>query len=198
MKPLVLVIIGCLALSACRVTLPTKGSIGSAWHLTPKVALVNQKKDFSVVVAKPWIAPGYEGSKVLVSLPSGERDVLAGVVWSAGHGEWVRNYFVEGLQSSSAFSAVSGNLKHRDSVRVVQLYLWDLSVHYQSAARLQPTVKAKMAVTITNEKGKKLLDQQIIAASYQVKDNRVDPIMAGFDVVIDDCFKKIYQLLIDL
>ena len=186
-------------LSACSLSIPQKPSAGSIWHFSPTPAPAQEKRPAAIVVAKPWLASGYDTNQVLVTIDNSERDVLADVAWADTHGEWLRNYFIEGLQSSGAFTAVSGNQNLHDRLLFLRLYIWDLSVHYEdSSNRVNPVVKAKLAITVTNGRGQKLADQQIIEAQAPVAENRQTPIMLGFRQVIEECFKKTSELLATL
>ena len=199
MKKLLPVILAA-CLSACSLSIPHKPAAGTVWHFRPEpVTLAAEKKPLAIVVAKPWLASGYHTNQVLVTIDNGERDALADVVWSDTHGEWLRNYFIEGLQSSGAFSAVTANQSLHDQLIFLRLFIWDLSVHYRdSANRTDPVVKARLGVTITNGRGQKLADQQLIEAQAAVSENRMQPIMQGFRQVIEECFKKTGELLVAL
>ena len=186
-------------LAACSVNLPKKPSADSIWHLRPPVTSDDGvKKPFGVVVEKPWLASGYDTRSVLVSMEDNEIDALAGAVWSDNHGEWLRNYFIEGFQSSGQFSSVTGSQRMRGNLVFLKIYLWNLSMHYPEGNREQPVIKAKLGVSITNGKGEKLTDQQIIESQVPVSENRLGPVMAGFDRVLADCFGQIRGVLEDL
>ena len=185
-----------LTLAACSVSLPQKPPAGSVWNLRPPTAPASEtQKPFGVVVAKPWLASGFDTRQVRVTLQSGEMDALAGVVWSANYGEWLRNYFIEGLQSSGRFSSVTGNQSVRGNQVFLKLYLWDLSVHYDGPDRSSPVVVTKMVVSVTNGRGEKLVDQQVIHSRAEVSHQRLEPIMNGFRRALEECFQQTFQLL---
>ena len=187
-------------LAGCSLNIPQKPAVGSLWHLRPApVQPATDTKPFAVVVAKPWLTSGYDTRHVMVSLDNGEVDGLADVLWTASYGEWIRNYFIEGLQSSGNFTAVSGNLGGRDNLVFLRLYLWDLSVHYgDDEDRTDPVVKAKLGLSVTNGRGEKLLDQRIIESRQPVPENRLTAIIQGFDAAVADCFSQIRGVLLTL
>lgn len=185
-------------LVGCSVAIPQKSGPGAVWHLQPeKLPVAQQRKEISIVVAEPWMASGYDTSHVVVSLANGERDRLADVAWADTHGEWIRNYFIEGLQSSGAFAAVTGNQNLHDRLMFVRLYIWDFSIHYaDSVVRNNPVVMAKIAVTVTNRRGARVMDQQMIESAFTVSENRLEPIMAGFSHVMQDVYAQVQSMLL--
>ena len=201
MRILIGAVVG-LLLSGCSVSLPQKTKPDSIWHLSPmplQPVAVPEKRDLSLVVAQPWLASGYDTKQVIVHFANGERNTLNGVVWTENYREWLRNYFIEGLQSAKLFSTVTANKKLRSDHWVLQLFVWDLSVHYPGRDSLgQPTVKAKLAFSVSDGRGNRLLQQRILELQETVKDNRVEPIMAGFDKIIDRSFKEVVESLSSL
>lgn len=187
-------------ISGCSVSIPRKQQASSTWHFSPPATpLQGESKPVALVIAKPWVASGYDTNQVVVSIGTGERDVLADVVWSENHSQWLRNYFIEGFQSSGQFNIVTGNQTVRDNKLLLRIHLWDMSVHYESMNKQDnPVVKLKLVLTATDGRGKNLMNQQVITASRQISENRVVPIMEGFKAVIEECFKKSYQALVSL
>ena len=190
-----------LLLSACSVSLPQKTKADAIWHLSPMQhqAPASEKRDLSLVVAQPWLASGYDTKQVLVHFVSGERNTLNGVVWTENYREWVRNYFIEGLQSAKLFSTVTANKKLRSDHWVLQLFVWDLSVHYPGInSQGTPTVKAKLTFSVSDGRGNRLLPQSTLELEETVSENRVEPIMAGFDKIIGKSFKHVVKSLSSL
>ncbi|MCG8670033.1 MAG: ABC-type transport auxiliary lipoprotein family protein [Pseudomonadales bacterium] len=185
--------------SACSVSLSQKEKPATTWRLVPDVTITDKTentKDIALIIAKPWVSSGFDSSHVIVSTPEGELDMLSNVKWADVHSEWLRNYFLEGLQSSGLFSSVTANYKLRSQHWVVQLHLWDLSVHYNDyTKRGSPLVKAKLTYTISDGLGNKLIDQTTIQVLEPVSENRLVPIMSAFESVVSQCYQRVYSKL---
>ncbi len=192
----VILLLCTITIAACSISLPQKETAPATWRLKPAVITADQTKDISLIVAKPWVASGLDTPHVMVASKAGKMNRVADANWADNYQTWVRNYFLEGLQSSGLFSSVTPNYKNRGQHWVLQIYVWEMFVEYADTDfQQQPVVRAKLAYSVVDQKGNKIISQRTIEEHIPVTENRALSIMQGFETALANCFNRVYQSL---